>query len=162
MTPVPWCDIAVAGFPPELEARVRTHLAAVAYLIPSWCRQLTLEYADEARGEEVAWIQARVEYRHATISLAPTYFVPSQAGHAQRYLRHEFLHLAMWPLSSAADALVERLIGGAAGTAGEALKAWAGDELRRGLEAATEDLALALTRRRRPPEPGRGKARRRR
>lgn len=135
------CAIEFVGFPGELQAVAAAEFERLSALIPDWCRRLRVNYEAEPRDPgTVAQTGASLEYRQGTITLFPCYFSPDRDALRASDLRHELVHLLMWPHSSAGDELVATLEGN------PTAQALARERLRCGLESATEDIVLALER----------------
>lgn len=123
----------------EVRSAIEPHLARWAFLIPGWCHELTVKWDDNDTSAALC-IEVYYEYRNADLVVLPNFL--SHAEYRETQVVHELMHLAVAPLTKAAestrDALVEQV---------PDVEEWAAESLRQGEEATVCDLtAFVLAR----------------
>jgi len=110
-------------------------------LIPLWCSSLWFEYRPEGLMEdEVMRICINYPYRQAIILASPLLFdVRVSEALRERYLVHEFMHLAVEPLAEWAKGNLERLLDDAPKYRETVI-----GELRDRVESIVQDLAHGI------------------
>lgn len=130
-----WVDL-----PAEIREAAEPYFLAHEWIIPAWCRVVKVEYVDKGDGRFSAESEAFPHYRFGCVRLLPSWLKLSEVERA-RVTMHEFVHLALWPITQFTDDLLERFAPAKDGPlAKHVRKEWA--EV---LEGVTEDFAWALS-----------------
>jgi hypothetical protein len=140
-------EIELCGFPPGLEKVIRRDLEACAYLIPPWCRFLTMTYKPEGDSDPDSgalmscWVDP--EYRQTCIHVYPGHFDTRYSDDERHQaLTHELLHITISPIGDFARREFDRLLSDA-----PMFKAAQKEQLRQRVEAAVQDLSIILSER---------------
>jgi hypothetical protein len=117
-----------------------------AFMLPGWCRKLTLSYEDDCGDPQVlAMTQAQYEYRDALIAFTPR-LVGEDLDTQEGTVVHELAHVLLWPIMDMGQKLLHLIDDPKA-------QQIMSDQFRQAVEASTEDVARAfLTCRSRKPE----------
>lgn len=126
-----------SGLPDAVRPLIVAELSPWLWLVPGWCATLTVAWSDDSHGA-LAETLCEMEYRRGKVTVSPALLSQPRSRRGES-LVHELVHVAMWPLSSVADSLAERLT-----VDGAPLRGLAEEEVRQGCEGACEDLARAI------------------
>ncbi len=122
--------------PPEIRRAVLPLLRKHRAIVPAWCRQITVTYAQNGDDGAIATCQPSVRYRHAFVNIAPP-FLSETPANRERVVVHELVHITLAPLADYAAQIIARV--------GEAaLREHMEAELAERDESVTQDLAFAF------------------
>ncbi len=129
-------------WPPEVRAVAEPLLERFAWLVPSWCHTVSVQWEGDP-GEDDAQSSARTQisfaYRSARLQFLPMFLTDSERQREADVI-HELLHLSIQPLCQYAMEVVDRCLKEESPKFHETVI----EELRVRNEGAVEDLMHAI------------------